>query len=386
MKKTGKHIHELQRMMQRVISGKASADEVEFLDKYYASFDHKDDDPISESEWEEINTIISNRLKKTADTVPVIRRQFFTVPRVAAAIAFLLLCSVVYLQFQPSEVALTNVAKTQKPVIAPGGNKATLTLADGTTVYLGDSSVTLPSQAGIKIARMPGGQLVYSHETSALPDAVNQFNVLATPKGGIFQINLPDGTKVWLNSASSLKYPLVFKENERRVELEGEAYFEVAHNRKKPFYVISSTQTIEVLGTHFNVSSYSEDKITKTTLLEGSVRIKATRSGSVALLKPGQQATNHPDFQQLFIKKADIEHAMAWKAGLFRFDNEDIHSIMAKLSRWYDVDVVLKGVIQNMRFGGSVSRFTDIEKVLRKLELTNTIHFKIEGRRVIVMK
>jgi ferric-dicitrate binding protein FerR (iron transport regulator) len=208
------------------------------------------------------------------------------------------------------------------------------------------------------------------------------YNTLTTPRGGMYRLVLSDGTLAILNAASSILYPTVFTGKERSVTVRGEVYFEVKHNAAMPFKVKSGSQTIEVLGTHFNVNAYDEVNHIKTTLLQGAVRVT---SGSVSkYLVPGEQS----DFSHNEIKvlKIDAEDAIAWKNGFFTFEDESLENIMRNISRWYDVEVSYQDVDRSMPFGGGVSRFEDVSKVLEKLELTGKIHFKIEGRRILVTK
>jgi ferric-dicitrate binding protein FerR (iron transport regulator) len=212
-------------------------------------------------------------------------------------------------------------------------------------------------------------------------------NTIRTPAGGQYQIKLPDGTKVWLNASSIIKFPSSFARNFREVELEGEAYFEVAkmlynNNINIHFFVKNKEQQIEVLGTHFNVSSYPED-IIKTTLLEGSVRVYSLISNSSQVLKPGQQSQIVNG--EIEIRAADTESSFAWKNGDFIFNNEELYSIMNKLERWYDIEVEYKGSVVPRRFSGAVSRSNNLSEVLRIMELTGKVKFEIEGRRVFVM-
>jgi len=271
--------------------------------------------------------------------------------------------------------------------IETGGNKAYLTLANGKRIILTDSkNGTLADQNGVQITKTADGQLVYT-VVGNKNSSSNDSNTIETPRGGQYQIRLPDGTNVWLNAASSLKYPSVFHGNERKVELKGEAYFEVSKNKKMPFRVITSTQTIEVLGTHFNVKGYLEEADTKTTLLEGSVKVVRIHSTNGVVIKPGEQAQVKNDGDdQINIVGADMEEVMAWKNNYFRFNSENIQSVMRKISRWYDVDVEYDGAISNEEFNGTISRTKNIAQVLRMLEDTKGVHFKIEGRRIVVMK
>ena len=301
----------------------------------------------------------------------------------AAAVLILVSCAgYFYFSGVKDKVAPLNAANRSQP-IKPGENKAVLILANGEKVILTDANTgEIAKQAGVSITKAANGQLIYT-ATAAAKDqgAQNQFNTIQTPVGGQYQINLPDGTKVWLNASSSLKFPARFTGNQRRVELIGEGYFEVSKDKSKPFKVITPRQEITVLGTHFNVNAYADEHNTKTTLLEGSVKISS--DDQQALLKPGEQSVLSGSSIQL--RSVDVAAAIAWKNGLFVFDNDNIETIMRRVSRWYNVDVVYKGKISQERFMGTISRYQDINEVLNMLALTNLVHFKIEERRIVVM-
>ncbi|RZK78521.1 MAG: FecR family protein, partial [Pedobacter sp.] len=277
--------------------------------------------------------------------------------------------------------------------IQPGSNKAELILADGSIIAIAEKeNGIVANQDNSHIVKNGNGQIVYSEaqsNNSSPADDTGQanakivYNTLRTPKGGQYQVVLTDGTRVWLNAASSITFPTVFSGSERIVEASGEAYFEVAKNPKKPFKVISKGHVITVLGTHFNLYAYAEDPYVKTTLLEGSVQVSAHYES--VIIKPGQQSTYDVNNQKLSTRTINAEGAIAWKEGYFEFNNEDLPTIMKKLSRWYDIDVQYDKTFVNQRFNGSVSRFEDAAKVLKMLEYTGTVHFKINGRRIVVM-
>ena len=226
--------------------------------------------------------------------------------------------------------------------------------------------------------------MLYARSNAGPDEDVLAYNTITTPKGGQYQVTLMDGTRVWLNAASSLHYPTVFKGSERSVQLTGEAYFEVAKNSKMPFRVTSNGQVTEVLGTHFNINSYPDEQGTTTTLLEGSVRILNAKSDAAILLKPGQQSGSDASGK---IKVANVnpEQFVAWKDGKFIFTNANIESIMRQVSRWYNVEIEYKGDASKEKFGGRTSRFTNVAELLEILELTDHVQFEIEGRRIIVM-
>ncbi|TKC62178.1 DUF4974 domain-containing protein [Pedobacter hiemivivus] len=272
--------------------------------------------------------------------------------------------------------------------IKPGGNKAFLTLADGSKISLTDAlDGAVAEQAGVSITKTKDGQLIYTvAQQDGAVDRNAGFNTIETPRGGQYQIKLPDGTQVWLNASSSLKYPAVFTGTTRTVELKGEAYFEVAKDKHRPFKLRSGKQELKVLGTHFNVSAYADDSQVKTTLLEGSVQVTGAEGslpGKDLILKPGQQSQFSA--AGLTVKMADTEEAVAWKNGYFKFNDEDIATILKKVSRWYDVDIQYEGKMTDKIFNGKVSRYGNVSEVLQILQLTGAIQFKIEGRRIIAM-
>ncbi|WP_231426741.1 FecR family protein [Pedobacter sp. Leaf250] len=283
----------------------------------------------------------------------------------------------------------------QDKIIQPGGNKATLTLADGSKISLTDASNgVIAKQAGINITKTKNGELIYS-VASASSHKKDLYNTIETPRGGQYQINLPDGTKVWLNAESSLRYPAVFDQTKRLVELKGEAYFEVAKRLDKngvrvPFKVKTElisgrNQEVEVLGTHFNINAYNNEPSNKTTLLEGSVKIKNLQSTKSALLKPGQQSLISLSSPSVLVSAVDAEEVIAWKTGFFSFNEENLETIMNKIARWYDVEIDYRGKKINKTFGGRISRFNSVNEVLDMLQTTDAVHFKIEGRRILVM-
>nr|WP_199078508.1 FecR family protein [Pedobacter sp. ASV19] len=271
--------------------------------------------------------------------------------------------------------------------IAPGKNKAVLKLADGSNIILDNAANgNLATRSGIRMTKTKDGQLVFSANAASDQKIVpsnGHTNTITTPRGGQYQVELPDGTVVWLNAASSLQFPESFQAGQqRRVTLSGEAYFQVARDTKRPFIVHTDEQDVKVLGTHFNINSYKEETTVKTTLLEGSVEISFSKHNLI--LKPGEQAIRRGENIQ--IHAVDTEDAIAWKNGKLKFSNENIRELMHRIARWYDVEVVYEGNMTNKDFSGSVSRYENVSKILDVLESTNTVHFKVEGRRITVMQ
>lgn len=303
--------------------------------------------------------------------------------RFAAAASIIICLTTGYFYLRPVQVKPAINQKIAKHDIAPGSNKAILTLSNGRQIVLSDASTgEIAREKSAAINKDSTGKIVYV-ATGSGNQSVGNMNTISTPRGGQYQVVLPDGTHVWLNAASSLKYPTIFTGSDRNVELTGEAYFEVAKDKYHPFHVVSSSQTIEVLGTHFNVNTYNDEPAVKTTLLEGSVKI--IHGNVTAMLKPGEQSVinNNVDAGIRVIDGIDTEDAIAWKEGKFKFDQTDISVLMRELSRWYDVDVVYQGKIPDDKFSGSLSRNVNISKVLTLLEFTG-INFKIEGRTLII--
>ncbi|ACU06181.1 FecR family protein [Pedobacter heparinus] len=293
---------------------------------------------------------------------------------IAAAILLLLGISVLLFREGP-------LSKAYRNDIGPGGNKATLTLSNGKVIPLSST------KTGVVIE---GDHLTYNDGTVlASPQnmVLNEVQV-STPLGGTYQVSLPDGTRVWLNAGSTLKFPSSFADlKERIVRLSGEAYFEVARIKSPQgikFIVKTAQQEVSVLGTHFNINSYADEPNTKTTLLEGSVRLSVPllQNGGT-ILKPGEQGFN--EGQRIEVSKVEAEEVIAWKNGEFAFSNERLESIMRKIARWYDVTVVYENKnVGNVPFGGSISRFGKVSEVLDMLELTGKVKFKVEGRRITV--
>lgn len=276
--------------------------------------------------------------------------------------------------------------------IAPGKQGATLTLGNGKKIRLSDAGQgILAKETDIVISKTADGQLIYeitspSKETLHRGGERSATNTLSTAKGETYMVILPDKSKVWLNTASSLTYNAVLNDAGKRVvKLSGEAYFEITKDKGHPFVVKTNKQEVEVLGTHFNVNSYADEGQIKTTLLEGSVKVSPlTGSLDKAILTPGQQSIFTD--KGISVVQADAGEAVAWKNGYFRFDEEGIESIMRKLSRWYNIEVYYDGPIPDEQFSGRISRYKDISQALGMLDYNQTVHFKIEGRRITVTK
>ncbi|SDK66553.1 FecR family protein [Pedobacter sp. ok626] len=306
---------------------------------------------------------------------------------VAASILIAMAAGLWFYQNRTIEAQLQIVTQTDIP---PGKNTAMLTFSNGTVVQLSDArKAVFINQEKLKY----NDGTVVGMGTEAKGIAASELITAATPKGGTYQVILSDGTHVWLNADSKLSFPSQFTGNSRTVTLSGEAYFEVAKNKAKPFVVNYGKSAVEVLGTHFNIMAYKDEAASKVTLLEGAVKVNS--GAEKVVLKPGQQAEILEEKGAAIALNNDIdtEQVIAWKNGYFMFANEPVESIMRKISRWYDVTVVYEDNQQDKALWGTVSRFKNVSEVLRRLELTGVVRFKMENlngkgkeRRIIVMK
>jgi len=264
--------------------------------------------------------------------------------------------------------------------IDPGGNKAILTLGNGKTIRLDSAqSGELAMQGNIKVIKTDVNRLSYSISIGG--DQIEEYNELTTPRGGQFQLVLPDRTHIWMNSQSSIRYPTTFSGKLRTVELKGEAYFEVAKDARKPFHVRVGDADIHVLGTHFNVNAYDDEFEVKTTLLEGSLKINFQNDS--VLLKPGEQGKWNKSEKIGTIRLIDIDEVVAWKAGMFSFHRDAIQSVMRQVARWYDVNINYSGSVKN-HFNATIERNVPVSKLLKLLEETGGVHFEVKDKTIIV--
>ncbi len=372
-------------LYEKYLSGNCTSKEREAIEHYQDSMDldkhHWIKDQMGEQEFikETIHSELLNSIARQK------RRQMIRTWYAAAAVLLLILSSGLY--FNNLKKRTTIIAKTESPRfkndVLPGDNRAILTLDDGSQINLDDAqNGVLASEDNTDIRKTGSGQLEYS-ASGKLIETV-KYNTLSTPMGGQYQLSLPDGSRVWLNSGSSIRFPTAFIGKERIIELKGEAFFDIRENKKMPFIVrTNNSMDIRVLGTQFNVMAYDDEKNINTTLLEGSVQI--LKESGTAFLEPGQAAILNKGTGKIKVAAADIEEAVAWKNGFFIFSNENIESIMRKVSRWYNVEVDYQGNLSNKDFVGTISRDKNISEILKMLELTGAIHFKVDGRRVTVM-
>jgi len=373
-------------LYEKYISGEISPEEALLLRQYRDNFSLKEDLQASDSLQESaIGKKILDRIDATIAEQEVKRPTYrWWIAAAAAVFIGILSLSILY-SGQKTEKTIRQSPHTAKTnVITPGTNTAILTLSDGSDIILDDAGNGEIAQAGpVSVKKLNNGQLAYDAGMATGGVKSNALHTISTPRGGRYAVKLPDGTNVWLNSASSLTYPVAFSGTDRQVKLRGEAYFEVAKNREKPFLVEVGSVTVKVLGTHFNINAYKAQTDIKTTLLEGSVRM--SNETSSILLAPGQQGQAGTASAGINKKVVDTDQVMAWKNGYFIFRDDNIREVMDQISRWYDVEVEYRCDTKGKNFGGIYSKNKDINELLKGLELTGNIHFKIEGRRIIVM-
>ncbi|MDB5156641.1 MAG: anti-sigma factor [Mucilaginibacter sp.] len=382
-------------LINKYISGNCTEEEKRLVERFYLEqFKQLPlpdgihvDENIKVSAWSNINAHMPPRQK--------IKRINYLLRYAVAASLILATCTWLYIAEKRKLTAQNNELVRQKNKITPGRNTAILTLANGTSVNLGKgASGNVAQQQGVTVLKN-NGQLTYQVSPQDLKNtaAAVQYNTIETPLGGQYRLVLADGTKVWLNASSSLKYPTSFTNlKERLVVLTGEGYFEVKHDRSKAFRVRSSGQVTEDIGTSFNISSYADDPETKTTLITGVVKIfpiinKIIDERQTGTLVVADQLARVKANGSITVQQVDTEESIAWKNNEFMFNDEPLESIMKKVSRWYNVSVQYQdGNIRESKFGGTISRFENIADVLHMLELTGKVHFKIQERRIIVSK
>lgn len=365
-------------LAKKWLDGNITEQEKAEFDQWYNSFD----DTYHEIDSEENEPLLEKRLQESIFSKAGIHQTLkvqrtFPLYRIAAAAAVLFILAtgtyfILRYRDQQEQLVLSRH-------ILPGTNKAVLTLSDGKQVVLNAvKNGELAVQGNIHISRTASGRIIYNADATAEKNEVNtdSYNTITIPNGGQYQLTLADGTKVWLNAGSSLKYPVAFTGAERNVELIGEAYFEVAKNKYMPFKVHSGKQTVEVLGTHFNISAYADDDQIRTTLLEGSVKVSAGRA--FIIIKPGSQARTTKDSEAITaFTPVDAGEVIAWKNGLFQFKDADVQTVMKALSRWYNVRVTYDGAVTSKRFSGKIYRNVNVAQVMEILKYSG-INLRIE--------
>jgi len=360
----------------------ASSEESKFLESYYQMFEAKQ--ALINDENEPLFAELKAGIKANIDeriTGSKVRKLSYRWIRYGGAAAILLLVSVSIYLLSPRQK--NELMAEMDHNISPGGNNAVLTLANGNKIVLNEVKTgEIARQSGIRITKKNNGELIY--QVSASPDLTEEtaINTISTPNGGQYTIVLSDGSSVKLNAASSLSFPTSFKGTERIVELQGEAYFEVAKNIQHPFKVISALQTVEVLGTHFNVEAYSDESAIRTTLVEGSVKVVA--GGHHAIISPGQQASvTRGNTGHITKTEVNLDKETAWINDLFIFDGDNLKSVMSEISRWYNLSIVYTGPIPDKKFFGGISRNSKLSEVFKILEL-NQVKLSLKGKTVFV--
>lgn len=369
-------------LYEKFIKGQCTQEEKLLLMSYKDNFDFSEH---TENEVTEDAEIIKIQVfEQIKITLQQRQRIFWLNSWWAAAAVILIAIAVMFSSKDQGNSTKANVTY-QKPLLPKVGanNMALLTLGNGQVIKLDQANTgRLATNGSANIKKTQKGQVVYEANSSENgPVAINTIKV---PRGNQFELTLSDGTKVWLNSETTLTFPTRFVGIYRKVTLQGEAYFEVAKNKEKPFIVSANQTSVQVLGTHFNVSAYPDDDKVKTTLLEGSVKL--SNGNTSALIVPGQQATLAANSKKIEISTARINEVMAWTNGYFIFHDENIVNVMKQAIRWYDIDVEYQGNVKGIEFGGSISKYKDITALLHIMEMTHTIHYKIDGRRVVIME
>ncbi len=321
---------------------------------------------------------------KVVHAAPQRKMRFF----IGVAMILLLLSAVTILWHMNINGYWTNrqdrVAQKITRTVSPS-DRLLLRLSDGTEIDL-DSvpEGALAAEGGVQL-KLAGDQLLYENRPQN-PDKISSgFNTISTPKGRVYQISLPDGSRIWLNAATTVTYPVHFESGKREVYINGEAYFEVQKAERWPFIVNAKGQKVEVLGTHFNVSAYADDSFTKTSLIEGSVRISLPGHSPV-VLQPGQQSTSTDFKNGIQISEMGSEDVTAWRGNHFTFNNEEVSEVMKKVSRWYDVEVTYQDGMEGKLIGGSIPRFATLDQLMEALQATGLLHYKMEGGRIVIMK
>lgn len=377
-------------ILERYREGRCTDDEKALIEYWAHNLNEDKEHNLSETDFAEVQKEMWHVIKPGFNYIR------FSWQAVAAVILTFFSIGIILFTF-------LNPAKKFKPnntvvtAIKPGGNNAVLVLANGQKVVL-DNAVTgqIAIQSGMKITKNADGLITYTRTENNVQSSELLYNTIRTPSGGQYQINLPDGSHVWLNAESSLRFPTSFRKDFRLVELSGEGYFEINHaesskKEKVPFLVktVSNNgkigQIVKVLGTHFNINAYDDEDAVRTTLLEGSIQVSSTGKGiGSKILKPGEQTVlSNVEFT---VSGIDTEAAVAWKNGYFRFNDESLEGIMRKVSRWYNVEVEYEDVrLKKAPFAGVITRFGNVSELLKMLELTGEVKFKVDGRKIFVL-
>jgi len=365
--------NEIKVLLQKYQAGQCTETEAAFLENWFAQWNKELPIDLSPDQ-------LAAELQAISGNIPLFRKT--TVRplwlRIAAAASVLVFLSVGLYFFLHRQTA-RQTAQNQAQDIGPGSNKLILTLGNGKKIDLTtakNGQIAVQGQTAIR--KVSNGQVVYTASAAALPDV--QYNTVSAPAGATGALTLADGTKVWLNAASSITFPTIFTGKKRAVKITGEVIIKPAHDPGMPFYASVRNQVTRDIGTEFDINAYDDEPVIKTTLIEGSIQVNAANHSIV--LKPGQQSlVSAGKFQ---VEEGNVSYATAWRDGYIRCGGEDIHAIMRKLARWYNVDVIYEGKISSDGFYGTISRYKNISQALHLLSYSNQVHFKVEGRRVTV--
>ena len=379
-------IDQAKELLQRYREGNCTPSENKLLESWYQQLIKTGEWQWGEGEREMIREMLEARLLKQINVkayrikspVSPLRRRWWA----AASVILLIGVSAYFLYPAKTTKPVQTVQIVPDDIKAPQSNRATITLANGQKVFLDSmGNGALAVQGNVDLVKLEGGKLAYQKNSGEISGKM-RFNILSNPNGSqIVNIVLADGSRVWLNAGSTLRYPVLFMGNERKVSVTGEAYFEIAHDASKPFIVSNGSLDIRVLGTHFNVNAFEDDgNDIKITLLEGSVKVKSGKA--TGLLKPGQQARVNKEIR--VVSDVDVDMVMAWKNGYFQFENASLQTVLKQVSRWYGVDVVYEGNNQPRQFVGEMQRDLSLREILKILE-KNDVHFSIIGKKLIVI-
>ena len=396
-------VQRIQALLEKYTSGQLSEQEQEELSDRLASLDEQEKEtlfnlyaplwekvkngqlpsPHRDRDWQQMLDMVMHS-EEAEPEQPVV--PFYKKPWIRYAAVFLLIAggTYIWMQQRPAIAPAKQIEQvTYQPApIQPGGHKARLTLSNGNTIVL-DSAAngSLAMQGNTQVMKLDNGSILYKAGTT--PHDEMLYNTISIPKGGQYQLTLPDGTSVWLNALSSLYYPVSFTGNKREVALEGEAYFEVAKDRSRPFRVTYKNTQIEVLGTHFNVMAYEDEAAIQTTVLEGAVRVQQEGSRQ-QVLTPGKQARINRRTHEVMINKVEAGMFVAWKEGFFHFDKADMATVLRQLARWYDLEISFKGDLPKDLFSGKIERSLPLQSILHLLKQSN-LHFEIKDRTLTVL-
>jgi ferric-dicitrate binding protein FerR (iron transport regulator) len=384
--------HEVNRLAKKYFDGLATEEEKKFLHDWY---DHVNDgetelvitgeaktnDAFGQEMLAELRQMIANH-EQTDNGAKVHRINWYRITAAAAVIIAIGTISFFSLHTKTTKTIATVAQTENHEVSAPQAARAVITLANGSNIYLDSAAQgSLATQGNSRLVKLSDRQVAYVGGTNTREMI---YNVLTVPRGSrVVSLTLSDGTNVWLNAESSLRYPVVFNGNDRTVEITGEAYFEVAKDPAKKFFVKSAALTTEVLGTHFNVNTYEDEASMKVTLLEGSIRVSAKDNVHAVQLKPGEQAEVSGPSDIRVHENVDIEEVMAWKNEYFMMKATSLASLMRQMARWYDVEIVIKGSLTDKKFGGAISRNVNLSTMLEALK-QNGVNSQINGRLVTI--